>query len=214
MGFENGSVLRVTLGARSPSGDVQVNTFHYDVEDTDFLDNETDPQALADAFRDDVRPSWATLFRPSYTILPVRVVEEKDPQNPTAPRRAWESGSEIAGTSADVAELLPSFICGVAKLTTALVGRRHTGRIFIALQASEAMQSGGLWSSSMLSAFDAILDTVPRQPDLVSGYSWSTAKWSVYSRTARAADQDPYLSEITGVTIRAQLHSLRSRAAY
>lgn len=214
MGFENGTILRVTLGARAPGGDTVVNTFHYNIEATDWLDNDTDPQLLADAFRDDVRPSWATLFRPTYAILPVHVVEEKDPQAPTAARRSWESGAEIAGTSADVGELLPSFITALVSLRTANIGRRFRGRTFLAVQASESMQSGGLWSSSMMTAFAAIMGTIPQQPDLVSGYSWSTAKWCVYSRTQRAANLDPYAPEVTGFTIRQQLHSLRSRASY
>lgn len=214
MGFENGSVLRVTLGARSPSGDTVVNTLHYDVEDATWPSNDVDPQSLADKIRDDVRPSWATLFVPSYAILPVAVIEEKDPQNPTAARRSWESGSEIAGTSTSVTEKLPTFITAVVKLKTDLVGRRHTGRLFIPGSFTESMQADGLWTSSMMTAFASIVDTIPQAPDLVTGFSFASCKWSVYSRTARAADQDPYLAEITSYQVRAQLHSLRSRAPY
>ena len=191
-----------------------VNTFHYDLIDSTYPAHDNDPQTLADRFRDDVRPQIATLIRPSWTLDPVVVTEEKDPLAPLAPRSSWSSGAAIAGTSGDVSELLPSFVSPVVALRSEHIGRRFNGRLWLMMHGSEGSQNGGFWSASILSAFTTIMNSIPHEPDLATGVSTSTAKWCVYSRTQRAANLDPYASPITSYAIRSLAHSLRRRAQY
>src|SRR5690349_6858349 len=189
--------LKATLGDRT-----EVNTFHYDLVNVGAGADDNDPQSLADTFRDDVRPAWAQIYRPRWTIEPVEVVQEKDPQNPTAPRSSWTSGSAIAGTSSGSDQLLPSAMCIVAKLTTEHVGRRFRGRNFFGGDRGEGEQNDGVWDSSIITYIDEdLLGVVPQQPDISPPLSSSTARWCVYSRTQRAQDLDPYASAVTGWSV-------------
>jgi hypothetical protein len=200
-------VLRATLGDRQ-----EVNTFHYDLHDVT-AEPANDPQTLADTFRDDVRSVWRQLYRPRWTLDPVLVVEEKDPQNPTDPRSAWTSGDPIPGTSSGTSVLLPSATCIVTSLLTDNIGRRFRGRNFWGGDATEGEQNDGAWQSSILDFINGtLLPAIPRQPDIQSGDSTSTANWCVYSRTQRAANLDPYASHITGVNTRTAVHWRRARA--
>lgn len=213
MGFENGHLLRVVLRAVDTSGNEQVNTFHYDLINAD-LQPANDPQALADRFRDDVLPQYLTFFRSFWTIDPVYVVDEKDPQNPTAARSSWTSGTPQAGTSTDSSELLPPGCCGLAKIVTDRIGRRFNGRLFIAGSFGEGAQASGVWTTAYQTGFNAWLATIPVQPDIAGGGSGSTANWCVYSRTQRAANLDPYASHVTAPLLRTKVHFRRSRAQY
>lgn len=96
MGFENGKLLRVVVRATNGSRQ-EVNTFHYDLQD-DVSQPANDPQQLADDFRDDVIPAFQPFYSSAWEFDPVYVVEEKDPQNPLAPRSSWNSGSSVPGT--------------------------------------------------------------------------------------------------------------------
>lgn len=213
VGFENGRLVRVTLRAADNSGHEQVNTFHYDLNNHG--DPQTnDPQSLADIFRDDVRPQWATFFRSYWTLDPVYIVDEKDPQNPLAPRSSWQSGAPIAGTSSDSSELLPPGCCGLAKVASDKIGRRFNGRLFIAGSFGEGAQSGGVWSGAYQAGFNTWLDAIPRQPDIAGPGSTATANWCVYSRTQRAANLDPYAEHVSAATLRTKVHFLRRRAQY
>ena len=210
MGFQNGAVLRVALEA-TKAGRSQVNTFHYDVEDTDPIDGSTDPQTLADYFRDHVRGDFGGAFPPSWSIQPVVVTMEKDPLNPNAPRRQWQSGAAIPGTGDNTSDLLPAGLCTLVTLHTDHIGRRATGRTFVGGVRTEGNQANGLWNTNVMNAVAAYMSHIPRQPDLVSGFSWSTAKWSVYSRTTRALNQNPYLQAITSTVVHPEVHYLRRR---
>jgi len=210
VGFENGKLLRVALIATAASGNTEVNTFHYDLVDEP-LEPENDPQTLADVFRDDVRDDFAALYDPGWIIQPVQVIQEKDPQNPTAARSQWASGDAIAGTkTAATAPLAPAH-CAVASLKTGLAGRRARGRMFLGGNFDESDLTFRTWQSAQLARWQTLLDAIPRQPDIQSGTSSSTARWCVYSRTQRAADLDPYAPAITVVSLSNQLHWLRSR---
>ena len=140
------------------------------------------------------------------------MVDEFDPQNPTAPRSSWTSGSPTAGTRSTSGDLLPSFCCCVATLRTDHIGRRFRGRTFLGGSNSEDNQSNGDWG--ILTFFATMMDAIPVQPDIASGDSTSTANWCVYSRTQRAANLDPYASHVQSYQLRTQVHSLRSRANY
>lgn len=212
MGFENGKLVRVTLRATSGASE-QVNTFHYDLDDGN-LTVPNDPQTLADRFRDDVRPQLATLFRPSWTLDPVVVVEEKDPLFPLKPRQAWSSGAPIAGTGAGSAELLPSFVSPVVALLTAHIGRRFRGRTWLSGNPDEGWQTSGTWTAAIMTAFNAVMGSIPLEPDIAPSASDATAKWCVYSRTQRAQNLDPYASAVTSFVVRPVVHSLRRRASY
>lgn len=211
MGFENGRLVRVTLEAQL--GDrSEVNTFHYDLIDAT-AEPANSPQDLADRFRDDVRPNWAQLYRPRWTVLPVVVTEEVDPQHPTDPRSQWTSGDPIAGTSTGSTDLLPSATCIVASLLTAKIGRRFRGRIFLGGDRDEGEQSDGVWQSSILDYVnDTLLDSVPFQPDIAGGESTSTANLCVYSRTQRAQNLDPYAEHATSWLTRTSVRWRRKRA--
>jgi len=213
MGFTNGKIVRVALSAQQGS-DVQVNTFHYDLDDP-FGQTPNDPQQLADTFRDAVRPLFAARYSSGWSILPVTVVEEFDPQNPHSPRGSWTSGSAIPGTKSIIAaDLHPSFTVMVVTLRTDHIGRRFTGRLFLGGDWMETDINGNTWNATPLTAAATWLATIPHQPDLATGLSTATAKWCVYSRTQRTENLDPYASAIQTATARTLVHSLRSRAAY
>lgn len=212
MGFENGKLVKVVLEAQR-GGDSQVNTFHYDLDDSvGISDPENDPQTLADVFRDNVRGHFADLYSNAWTILPVVVEMEKDPQNPNAPRSAWSSGAAIQGNKGAVTNLLPSANCVVVTLLTDFMGRRFRGRTFVGGSWNEGDQDAGQWQASATGLTDLYINAIPLQPDIQSGISQNTARWCVYSRTQRTQDLDPYASRITGHITRSEVHWLRSRA--
>jgi hypothetical protein len=210
MGFENGRLLRCAI--RATKGDSQqVLTLHYDLHDSTYPAHDNDPQTLADLLRDGVRAQLATQYDAAWTMQPVEVVEEKDPQHPLAPRSAWISGAPIPGSNPGSGEQLPSACCVVAKLVTDTIGRRHTGRSFFGGTFRESAQTNGAWSSGVIATYVAILNSIPKEPDIAVGVSTSTAKWCVYSRTQRAANADPYASPVQSYTVRSRVHWLRSR---
>lgn len=217
VGFESGQLVRVVLEATA-GGDSQVNVLHYDLQggEVPFSGNGNNPQALADRFRDDVIPLWKTLYTSAWTIQPVVVEDEKDPQNPTAPRQSWVSGTAIPGTGTSAGDLLPPQCAVLVKLITDHIGRRNTGRIWLGGSVEEADQANGVWGSGYLTGIATIMDSIPLEPDIQegTGIGDATANWCVYSRTARAADQDPYASHVTAYVVRSLVHTLRSRALY
>lgn len=212
MGFANGKLVRVTLRAVAGS-DQQVNTFHYDLQDAT-LDTPNDPQSLADFFRDNVLAGFKAFYSSAWTIDPVLVVEEIDPLNPHATRGSWTSGSAGAGTATPSSDLLPPQCNVLVALKTASLGRRFNGRMWLGGSRSEGEQVNGSWSSSFLTGCATYLATIPHQPDIASGISASVADWVVYSRTQRAANQNPYAVKITSATARTLVHTLRTRALY
>lgn len=213
MGFENGRVLRVALRAHLGS-DQQVMTFHYDLDDGDLIDRDNRPQALADVFRDDVLPHWKARYSTGWTCDPVVVTEEKDPQNPLAPRGQWTSGVAGAGTATASSDLLPRAAAVLVQLKTDHIGRRFRGRNFLGGLVEEGVQNDGQWSAGKLASEVTWMGFIPREPDIALGSSGSSADWSVYSRTQRAADLDPYLSKITSVVVTPYVHWLRSRRQF
>ena len=215
MGFENGKLVRVVLRAvENLTGDQQVNTLHYDLQDSVVPGNAAnDPQSLADFFRDNVLAAYKGIYSAAWTVQPVLVAQELDPQAPFAPRSEWVSGAAAAGTRGTPTDLLPKAACSVASLTTSHIGKRYRGRMFLGGALGEVDQSGGVWQSSIITLWNALLAAIPRQPDIATGTSASTADWVVYSRTNRAADLDPYASPVVSTTVRSQFRWLRSREA-
>lgn len=213
MGFENGKLVRVAVRAVSnATGDQQVNTFHYDLIDSAIPgENPNTPQTLADLFRDNVIPSFRALYTSSWTIQPVVVAEERDPQNPLAARSEWVSGSALAGLKAAPTDLLPQACCAVAAVSTDHIGKRFRGRLFLGGSIGEIDQSAGVWQSGATTLWTAYMAAIPRQPDLATGVSLSVANWVIYSRTQRAADLDPYASIVQAATVRSKVRWLRSR---
>lgn len=212
VGFENGKLVRVVMRAVAPSGNSEVNTFHYDLVDA-FGFDPNDPQLLADYFRDNVSPKFRALYDVGWTIQPVLVVEEKDPQNPLAPRSEWVSGSGGAGTRTVSGDALAPGHCGVNTFHTAHIGKRFRGRTFLGGTKSEADLIFRTWQTTLVTLWEQYINAIPVQPDIVAGISDSTAKLCVYSRTQRAQDLDPYASAVTGHTVSSALHWLRSRQA-
>ncbi len=215
MGFENGRLVRVVVRAvENATGDQQVNTFHYDLVDDPIPGNpDNDPQQLADTFRDSVIPAFKAMYISSWTIQPVVVAEELDPQNLLAARSEWVSGTAAAGTRSAQTDYLPKAACAVASLTTAHIGKRFRGRCFLGGSVSEADQSNGVWQSGITTLWNAYLAAIPRAPDIATGVSGAVANWGIYSRTNRAADVDPYISAVVNATLRTQFRWLRSREA-
>jgi hypothetical protein len=211
VGFENGRLLRVTLEAQK-AAEVQVNVLHYDIQDASFPSHDNDIQTLADTFRDDVISHQKALYDSSWTILPVVITEERDPQDPTAPRESWTSGTAGAGTNTTGGDRLPHGCCAVATAKSAHIGRRATGRVFIGGSWTEENQGSGNWLSGTLTLMAAYVNAFPKQPDLAEGASLASANLCVYSRTARALDQDPYAFFITSWIVRTPVHYLRRRA--
>jgi len=212
MGFENGKVLRVALRAvHAASGDQQVNTLHYDLDDGDVVDIDNDPQLLADFFRDNVLVPFKAMYDNTWTIQPVVVSQELDPQNKLAPRSQWTSGAAAAGTRAAPTDSLPRGLCGVASLVTDHIGKRYRGRLFLGGSLGEIDQSAGVWQSTLVTIWNTFLTAIPRQPDITTGSSGSTAKWGVFSRSNRTDDIDPYISPVQSAIVRTQTRYLRSR---
>lgn len=212
MGFENGQLVRVVLAASNGAGRDVVNVLHYDLSGGGLGDPANDPQALADRFRDDVIVHYRALFHANWTIAPVIVEDEKDPQHPDNARSAWVSGANAVGTKFDSNQQLPPGICGVASLRTAHIGRRFTGRIFLPGSITEGEQDEGVFSTTLQGLWDSFLGSIPKEPDIATGTSTASAKWCVYSRTQRTQLRDPYASAITSYVIRSKAHYLRSRA--
>jgi len=215
MGFENGKLVRVVVRAvENATGDQQVNTFHYDLIDSNiFGEAANDPQALADFYRDNVLASFKAMYTASWTVQPVLVAQEKDPQNPLAARSEWVSGTAAAGTKSAPTDLLPKACCGVAALTTDHIGKRYRGRTFLGGSIGEIDQSAGVWQSGATTLWNTYMAAIPRTPDVATGNSQSTCKWVIYSRTQRAADLDPYASPVIAVVVRSKVRWLRSREA-
>ena len=213
MGFSDGKVLRVTLRA-TKNQLTQVNVLHYDLQDPITPGDANDPQSLADTFRDDVIPSYRSLFGPSWQIQPVEIVQERDPQDVNAARSSWTSGTAAAGTKSIGSDAMTPGSCVVASLRTAHIGRRFRGRMFVGGEPTEGDANEGVWSSLWLSQVQGFVDAIPREPDIAPALSLATAKWSVFSRTQRAQDDDPYLNAVTSVILRSQVHFLRRRALY
>lgn len=213
MGFENGKLVRVVMSA-TKSGDSQVNVLHYDLDDSqDVQDN--DPQSLADFFRDNVVTPFKALFDSSWTINPVVVEQEKDPQNPTAPRASWTSGSSTLGSSVAASDLLPRACTVVVSLRSLHIGRRFNGRMFISGITNEAKQNNGVWDPGWLTGLvQPYLDAIPKEPDIAGPGSGNTAKWCIYSRTQRAANLDPYASAVDHYVMKQDVHWLRSRETF
>jgi hypothetical protein len=208
MGFENGRLVRVVVKATKGT-DSQVNVFHYDVQNTV---GDGSMQDLADRFRDDVVPKFKILYDASWSIQPVVVEDEKDPQNPTDPRQAWVSGAATPGTSFAAGDLLPRAACVVVTLRTDHIGRRFTGRAFISGITNEAKQNAGIWDSSWLGLVNDYVAAIPRNPDVFAAPdNDGNCFWCVYSRTQRAQSLDPYASAITSTQTHDVVHWLRSR---
>jgi hypothetical protein len=213
MGFEDGRLLRVVVRAvDNASGDQQVNTLHYDLQDSIIPGNAAnDPQSLADFFRDNVISTYKALYINTWTIQPVVVSEELDPQNPTRARSEWTSGTAGAGTRSAQTDYLPRAACAVASLVTNHIGKRYRGRLFLGGSVSEADQTNGVWQSGIITLWNAFLSAIPKQPDIATGTSGSVANWGVYSRTNRTQDVDPYISPVISTPLRTQFRWLRSR---
>lgn len=211
MGFENGRLLRaVTKVQRNADLIYNVNTLHYDLQDH-LGATANDPQALADALSAALIPKLVLAYDNTWTVMPIEVTEELDPQNVDAARSSWVSGSPTPGTRTGATDRLPTAACGVATLRTEHVGRRHRGRLFLGGTLMEIDQVAGVWQATLLAIWQNYLDAIPHQPDLATGPSTSTADWVVYSRTNRAADIDPYASKVTSPLLRSPVRWLRSR---
>ena len=214
MGFENGLVARASLEAVHASGRININTLHYDL---DYGIIPADPpaglQALADRLWDDLHGPYGALYDSGWQVQPIVVVMEKDPQSPNAARSEVLSGAAFAGTNAGAAgsDALPPACCAVATLKTNHIGRRATGRMFLGGSLFESHQNGGTWDATQLALWQAFLDAVPHSPDIALGPINPSVDWSVYSRTQRSQDVDPYLSHITAPILRSKVHWLRSR---
>jgi len=92
------------------------------------------------------------------------------------------------------------------------IGRRFNGRLFFGGDWNEDDQNDGNWSAGTLTFAETIVAAIPRQPDISPPLSTATARWSVYSRTQRGANLDPYLSEIAATIKRPELFWHRKRA--
>lgn len=211
MGFENGHLARVALEASNGSQTV-VNTLHYDLRGNT-LDPAPGLQALADRLKDDLQAAYRTLFPTGWTIGPVVVADEIDPQDPFAVRGAVQSGSPVAGTGGTIptADQAPLEECVVATILTGNVGRRYRGRLFLPPIFDESKTSGGVLSSLYVSQYQSFVDDIPKAPDLITGVTTASAHWVVYSRTNRIQNRDPYATEVTSCVVRPRLRWLRSR---
>jgi hypothetical protein len=172
-----------------------------------------DPQKLADAFRDAVVPKIRLCYSSLWNVLPVVAMQPIDPQDLTAPRHEWTSGTTVAGQYPASGDYLPRACVAVATVNTELVGRRARGRLFLGGGMTEADQANGVWTTLALGRWQAWLDAIPHQPDLTSEVStFTVADWCIYSRTNRIADTGTYASKVINSVLHTQVHWLRSRS--
>lgn len=211
MGFQNGKVVAVVLTAvKAGTTSTQVTRLVYDLDDN----NEPTPnsgQALADLISTAVLPSYKALFSNSWGCGSPVVEEVIDPLDVAAPRESWLGTGGGVGTLVTASDLLPQAVCGLAPLKTGFRGRRFNGRIFVPGVFSEADQAGGIFGGGTVARMQAFLDSIPRQPDIATGPSTATAKWSVFSRTQRGLNLDPYLMPVTQAIASSRVRWLRSR---
>lgn len=210
MGFENGHLVRVAVEARA-TGVSSVNTLHYDLINVPGFGT-NDVQQLADRIRDDVLPHFASLFTNDFQIQPVVVTDEVDPQDEHAPRQQWTSGAPQPGTRVITGDFLPFGCVGVSINKTDHIGRRYTGRSFVGGAFAESDQAGSVWGTGIVDLMNQYMASWPRQPDIVTGDSQSTANLCVYSRSQRLQSQNPYATHIRSTTVGNKVHFLRSRA--
>lgn len=211
MGFENGRLVRAVMKVQRNADLIfNVNTIHYDLVDP-IGQTPNSPQSLADVLATALIPKLVLAYDNTWTVMPVEVTEELDPQNDTAARASWTSGSPTVGTRTGATDRLPTAACGVATLRTDHVGRRHRGRLFLGGTLMEIDQVAGVWQSTLLAIWQNYLDAIPHQPDIATGISTATADWCVYSRKQRQGDHDPYASHVASTVLRSPVRWLRSR---
>lgn len=211
MGFENGKLWRVTLNATNGPNQM-VNVWHYDAKDDGALSDINSGQSLADFFRDNVLSHQRALFAPTWTVNPVVVTDEVDPSKPPGQARSqWVSGTAAPGTRQLSSDAMALALCSVAILKTDSIGRRHTGRKFIFGSFQESDVSGDTWIPQVDTLIQLYLDSVPRQPDVSGGPGAASCDLCVYSRTNRAALQNPYASHVQSIVLSNRVHWLRSR---
>lgn len=211
MGFENGRLARCVFEAQQ-GAQQEVLVLHYDMIGSNVPgQGDGSLQSLANRLADDVLPHWKARFTPAWNILPVVVTDEKDPQNPLAARDQVTAGTSGAGTSTNSGDFMPSACCIVVTVKTAKIGRRFTGRMFLGGDNTEGEAQNSLWTAAKVADTVSWLSNVPLQPDIVEGQSDATANLCVYSRTQRAANEDPYAEHVTGFVVRNVVHWLRRR---
>lgn len=225
MSFENGTIARASFVATHTSGRVQVNTLHYDIDmgvtAFDWLpgaDSLGDVlQNLADVLRDDVLGPFKAMYDSGWSVSPVTILEERDPQNLTRARIERSSGAAAGGTNPGVpgGDAMPNATCAVATLRSDHVGRRATGRMFLGGSLFEGHQAGGTWNDTPRAWWNAFLAAIPKQPDVSGAIGvpdfTPVANWVVYSRTNRLANASPYTSKVQSTILRTPVHWLRSR---
>ena len=79
---------------------------------------------------------------------------------------------------------------------------------------TEDVQNDGQWSSGQVASENTWMGFIPFEPDVAGPGSDATCKWSVYSRTQRAANLDPYLNAVTSFVVKTDVHWLRSRRQF
>lgn len=215
MGFVDGHLARAVFRMHSGSHEV-VNVIHYDMHDTAIPGSaHTSLQSLADALRDACTLPYRSLFPSNWTMDPIVVQDEIDPQHPGSARSGATSGGGAAGLM-DVptsGNQLPLELCAVATIHTAHIGRRYRGRMFLPPLFTEDAITSGLLDNSKKLSYQNFLDSIPKQPDVVSGVDPidTVTNWSVYSRTNRQQGLDPYASPVTSYEVRTSVRFLRSR---
>jgi hypothetical protein len=214
MAFESGWLARVTFRATRGADEV-VNTLHYDNDDSSTVFS-TSMQELADRLRDDLMDGYRFFFPTDWTIEPVVVTQEKDPQDPDAAREQVTAGPGGAGTGTWTAtgDQLPIEMCAMGSERTAKIGRSFRGRIFLPPGWVEGqLTTPGVWldGATYFEHCEDWLGSIPLEPDLVTGPSGARCRLCVYSRTRRARDQDPYAEAVTSITLANTVRWLRSR---
>lgn len=215
MGFENGDVWGVRLRASDGTSRECVSVIHYDNDNSGELVNPNNGQDLADALSAALLPVWKPLVPSTWSIDPIVVFDEVDPQDPGRARSEWSSGTLVAGTRSIAGKQFLPFGCAVQyTFRTKHIGRRFRGRMWVPFPMTEDdQQDGDVVSIPVLT--DAFIAAIPRQPDAAAGGpSVAVATWSVYSRTQRAQGRDPYLNEITSTKMAKRVRVLRSRMNY
>src|SRR4051812_15819167 len=144
MGFENGKTWGVRLRCSDGTSRECVSVLHYDADDKLVLDGGNSGQALADAVSAALLPVWKPLVPSTWSIDPVVVFDEVDPQDTTRARSEWSTGALVAGTRSVAGKQFLPYGCAVQyTFRTAHIGRRFRGRMWIPAPLFEDDQQDG-----------------------------------------------------------------------
>lgn len=197
-----------------------VNTIHFADHASQWtgLTSSPTPAAVADELATHLVAGYRTILLNEWTFDRIDVVTVPDPLDPNAAATGGSHHVGLAGTRTGTDDELPIAVCGVAKLTTAKLGRSYRGRLFLPpIMDTQALDNGQIKATSAyLSAAQGWCNDI--LGSMGGGSAWSTLwidTWHlvpvVYSRTRAMRGLSPAWESVTSITVPRGVHWLSSR---